>query len=376
MSSPPNITPARRRNGRNNARSSTQKAYASENDAAVFAASHYHTTPQTPNKLSSVSPGHANAYIAQQTVPKPRNRNSKPKIKNLPTSPNSRQPNDYTPPQRSSSMKAVVGTAFAGATFHASPAPSALPIPSFLSKTSSESPVYKPERNAHEPSPPATDTDASTPLRPAFPPKQHESPLDFMFRAHREEKERLRQDYSVGGAQDTSGTTSLSSHQAVDLIGSPMGSNFTSQTRRSYTRQSFSGTDSFDLDPSRPMGPAFSTPYHDRIKAARNNLSYHAPGPVAQTCSPSLAPDDPTEALKKFLFGRNGSSDSTLPVSPPVPTSSALPGHTQPIRSNRMDLNGDYSRSSNIQAMENDLRRILKLEPTADSSATERRLFS
>ena len=85
---------------------------------------------------------------------------------------------------------------YAGPTFHSSPAPSSLPMPSFLASrtTASSKPTFP---IAHEPgswSPP----NQSTPVKPNQPfngpdfPDQDDSPLGPLFRADREEKNRLR----------------------------------------------------------------------------------------------------------------------------------------------------------------------------------------
>jgi hypothetical protein len=117
------------------------------------------------------------------------------------------------------------------------------------------------------------------------------------------------------------------------------------------------------------MGPAFSTPYHERIKAARGNPS--APIPEHSPHSQAAPTEDPTEALKKFLFSGNiltqsGSPSSSVPSAPHAAINSSQSGSTatQPV-----------NRTNNIQAMENDLRRILKLDMASDKPSVERRLF-
>ncbi|KAK5997403.1 hypothetical protein PT974_02759 [Cladobotryum mycophilum] len=361
--SPPKATPARRKNGRYNGRAAGQKAYASENDVPVYSISRQHKTPQTPDKAGFASPAPANGNVSQ-TSSKQRNKTTKPKPKNLPTSPEN---DDSSPPHRSPLAKARASTAFAGATFHASPAPSALPIPSFLSKSSSESPLPRKEI-IQEPSPPATDTEVPTPYRPSSVSRNHESPLDFMFRAHREEK--LRETASVKKPFNQAGPISPPSN--FDL------SNFPStvpQARRSHVRQSFHGIDSFELDgsPGQPMGPAFSTPYQDRIKAARGPR----PSPSQDPSRPSPQPvtEDPTEALKRFLFGGASPSNtgpSTHTVAP-APFSGSI--NAVPLPNTQVNAPA-FGRTNNLQAMENDLRRILKLDLASDAPPTERRLFT
>ena len=76
---------------------------------------------------------------------------------------------------------------YAGPTFHSSPAPSSLPVPSFLA-----SKAKPPTRDGDMDSPP----NHSTPIKSRSP-DQDDSPLALFFKADREEKTRLRSKYSV-----------------------------------------------------------------------------------------------------------------------------------------------------------------------------------
>ncbi len=87
--------------------------------------------PHTPQKSASNSPAPNLQHSNQKT--KPRN-NNKHRPKNVSTSPNPAKQDRSTPPH-AIAPKSASATAFAGATFHASPAPSSLPIPSFLAKS-------------------------------------------------------------------------------------------------------------------------------------------------------------------------------------------------------------------------------------------------
>ncbi|PNY25906.1 Uncharacterized protein TCAP_04156 [Tolypocladium capitatum] len=374
ISTQPKTTPARRRQGRSDGRSGTQKAYASENDVAALDASRQRRAPQTPNKAGSGSPAPTDSN-AVQTGSKQRNRNRPSKAKNVPTSPDSAQRGGrQTPPHRSVSMKPGTSTAFAGATFHASPAPSALPIPSFLAKSSCDSPVHGDAKDiVQEPSPPATDTDAPTPFRPSSSvPRNDASPLDFMFRAHREEKEREHRGIPNSQNSNSSYATSPPSRSLFDPNASPNPSTVP-QTRRTLSRQISGGIDSSELDgnPGRPMGPAFSTPYQERIKAARSNPSRPHLNP-SQPEQPPQKPrpsDDPTEALKKFLFSESAASNQALPMgamsaSAPAAARASFTAQPEPAHAKR------------VQAMEDDLRRILKMDLTSNAPSPERGFFS
>lgn len=394
--SPAKTTPSRRKQGRASSGrpAGAHKAYASENDAVALDPSRQHLhhdtpAPQTPSKVTGPQAAADSAVTDAGTKQRSRARQ---KNKQAPASPDSAQRDRRTPPQTSVSSRPGNSTAFAGATFHASPAPSALPMPSFLAKPSAE-----------EPSPPATDTDAPTPFRPSSVPRNHESPLDFMFRAHREERERLHRGSSTDVAITQPEIASPSYHAKHDLTPS----SDHQATQRMFVGHLSGGMDSFELNstPGRPLGPAFSTPYQERINAARSSSSRTHPNRNQKEYQQkSQPPDDPTEALKKFLFSGGPASDtapkSSIPASPtasltqpgdrpqqpppPNPPQQGTPhaslphlgyqsqqrqppGHSQPA-SSEAEFRG-HTQGNEFQAMENDLRRILKLDLVADSSS-------
>lgn len=370
-------TPARRKYGRQSTKSAAQKAYASENDIAALETPRTHA-PKTPNKMNETSTPASDFYSSQHPNSKSRARN-RTKSKNVPPSPDSTQYGRQTPPQRSASIKPGINTAFAGATFHASPAPSALPIPSFLSKPSGESPVALGKAALQEPSPPATDGDVPTPFRPSSVPKMNESPLDFMFRAHREEKERnFRENIPNHSSRPSASPQPL---QWSDMGGPSKPSSLPHQ-RRTYFRQEAGGINSSELDgtPGRPLGPAFSTPYQERIKAARsasNSNTSFTKGQTAGYLNEPETVEDSTEALKKYLFG-NKSSITAGPLRTTTETKPAL--HTVPSAgtstSTGTESGTKTTRASNITEIENDLRRILKLDMTSGPDSESRTLFS
>lgn len=369
--SPNKTTANRRRHPRG--KPAPLKAYASENDAASYGASphHHHKTPQTPKKILSASPALAENYNAQAGG-KQRNRSNKPKGKVDAASPNYHLSNNQSPPRTSPTSKPGVSAAFAGATFHASPSPADLPIPSFL-KSNSESPMVRKTRGVvPQPSPPATDSEAPTPYRPASASQHRESPLDFMFRAHREEKARQYSDNTAGPASLLAGVMSPPHHTDTPL--SPSSSNL-AQNRRAYSRQSSGGVEIFELDGtgSQQLGPPFSAPYQDRINAAR---SFASGPPAAHTTSQhtpsansSTTAEDPTAALKRFLFSPQPSTTSTPPAA------NLPPRNPEYFPNSQVDSSG-YDSAGSIQAMENDLRRILKLDMVSEGPPAERRLFT
>ncbi|KAK2594449.1 hypothetical protein QQS21_007853 [Conoideocrella luteorostrata] len=361
-------TPARRKHGRQSTRSAAHKAYASENDAATT--SRYGHAPQTPSKGVLDPKTGADFYSSKASSTKSGSKN-KSKSRSGLIAPDSVPVGGQTPPQRSVSIKPGANAAFAGATFHASPAPSALPIPRFLSKSSAESPVPSERDIVQEPSPPTTDQDAPTPFRPSSLPKPNESPLDFMFRAHREEKKRHFQE---NGLVQHDTPKSPGTLPQFDMNGQSRSWSLPHQ-RRTHLRQQTSGIDTSELDgtPGRPMGPAFSTPYQERIKAARSGTSSTSPGSRQNDHGSVKTPEagDPTDALKKFLFGTLGSTTGNSfarPAEPKSPTQ-MTPGSNN-VMPSVTEAKPTEARIDNIEAMENDLRRILKLDVSSKSTST------
>ncbi|RAR06673.1 hypothetical protein DDE82_003209 [Stemphylium lycopersici] len=94
-------------------------------------------------------------------------------------------------PINPSATPAKIQAAYAGPTFHASPAPSALPIPKFLSRS------VPSKTRAGPPTPPPEDSSDSGSLSPsaspsrapvAVPPRNEQSPLDLLFKADAAER--------------------------------------------------------------------------------------------------------------------------------------------------------------------------------------------
>lgn len=146
--------------------------------------------------------------------------------------------------------------------------------------------------------------------------QREESPLDIFFRADREEKARARSANSSQTATTASGPFHPPSESARTSQTPPASTN---QSRlRHASKMSSSGIFAMELDaspsPGTPYGPAFSTPYSERINAARS--------PQAQPTSsdPSIKAGQPTpssEALKAYLFaGPQQSSPASSSANP------------------------------------------------------------
>lgn len=370
-------TPTRRRQGRGAGGKATgQKMYASENDVASVSnlAHEQNSHPHTPQKSYSGSP-EPQSGTGNQTGSKQRSRN-KPRTRN--TNPNTvaspevtRQNRHSTPQNIPVNAKPTAAAAFAGATFHASPAPSALPMPSFYSKSIPESPG--PRQDAQQQtSPPPTGRERPTPQHPATAPRARESPLDAIFRADRAEREKARRSSSLQSSAQPDGSESPGVPSPRDSHNSPFVPKpfNTHPGHRMPIQRSSSGISTAELDgySGKSLGPAFSTPYQDRIRAARGT---HSQSPNGPRDLQTLPVEDRSEALKKYLFGAKGPAPSPQPSAPGPPAQYVHNG----FMGNNPEPQGGHS--ADLRAMEDNLRRILKLEsPMATANSGDRPLYS
>ena len=345
--------------------------------------------PFTPHKSGTKSGTNSPAPNPQAngSRPKPRTTRSSRSTQQVPstspaTTPGPGRNYRTSPPQTAAVPKPVLPQtqAFAGGSFHASPAPSALPIPSFLAK-SMDSPTVKDTGRANsEPSPPATDSEAPTP-RTRFPvsdPSREQSPLDLFFRADRAEKERAR----------SGSSTNLYAHSPNFF--SPQGQGPSPQEPRTLpTGTNLHGARLHHSEPahtnysmgfpsSEHMGPPFSRPYQERIRDARSSEGH--PGVAAsvprqhqqqqqqQQQEPNM---DPSEKLKRFLaIPAARESQPTNQAQSHQASQHSIPGpqlHGGRLHGNQPPLGSfppavEPHRSPDIQSMEDSLRRILKLD--------------
>ncbi|KAI8940765.1 hypothetical protein NX059_002031 [Plenodomus lindquistii] len=98
-------------------------------------------------------------------------------------------------PYNPSATPAKVQGAYAGPTFHASPAPSALPIPKFLSrsvpaKTRPGPPTPPPEDSSDSANSPSLSPESPSRVPIQIPARNEDSPLDMLFRADKAERAR------------------------------------------------------------------------------------------------------------------------------------------------------------------------------------------
>lgn len=302
---------------------------------SLFDAPRLSTPPHTPRK--DTRPSTQNTSMATETESKQKPR-SKHRPKNVVTSPAVvRKNRNATPPFTGAQSAGLVSskqvntpTAYAGSTFHASPAPSALPIPSFYSKSVPDSPAFKGPKSLKGV---ALPTATSTPPRMTPPADQNreESPLDFFFRADREEKARAQ------------GLSSSKVHAAVNgPFPPPLESPLSGQTpptrshqrpKAASNRTSAGGIFAMELDgdrtPGMPLGPAFSTPYSERINAARS--AKQSSGFLEGISREPQSSSDSSEALKAYLFSNHSASLATHPTSPQPQDASASQQPSAPL---------------------------------------------
>ena len=263
------------------------------------------TPPRTPRRTDQPSQNRSTNSVGQDNGSKQKSRN-KNRPKNVMTSPAVTRKDRNTPPLTGvqsggipSSTRPISTpstTAYAGHTFHASPAPSALPIPSFYSKSVPESPGVKGLKAkdaslSDSPTPPVAATNTPVQQKTLF--QRDESPLDFFFRADREEKARAKSASSSQNAVTATGPFNPPQSPRVSQTPPAIGSQ---SHARHNSKASPSAMFAMELDgegsAGSPIGPAFSTPYADRINAAR---------PQQQSQDAQMAADR-SEALKAYLF--------------------------------------------------------------------------
>ncbi|KAH8909583.1 hypothetical protein BR93DRAFT_400532 [Coniochaeta sp. PMI_546] len=382
-------TPARRRQNRPQSnRSPARKTYASENDMPSelpfpIEMPNSNGSPfATPQKSASNSPAPHSQPQSVNVRPKARNGNKpRPKSGFAPPSPGPTKP--------------PTATAFAGATFHASPAPSSLPIPSFLAKAMDSPQVKDSGRANQQPSPPLSDSEAPTPRQPSVLAREvtrEESPLDFLFKKDRDEKEQARRASFANvrtyppGPYSPPNNYVQSPPQPKTVPNKPP----TTLPRRDLLQRNSStgriSTTELDGTPGRPMGPAFSTPYAERMRAARSGdkQAERTSSAMPQAPSQRFAQQpqtadvgDRTEALKRFLAVGSPSPPVSSHVAPEnnfspnmvaqrpfggaMPRPQQQPYIPQPSGAS-MSPRSQSPRSQDLQRVEEGLRRILKLE--------------
>ncbi|KAL2823983.1 hypothetical protein BDW59DRAFT_89498 [Aspergillus cavernicola] len=252
--SPTPLTPKGPRNSRRN-----QKTSAAQNASTLA------TPPSSPPR--AVSPRGA-ATDSSNTInfsKKKGSRSAKKPRDVSTTSPVNKTGHRHTSshPNNNINTPQLKDTRYAGPTFHASPAPSALPIPSFISKSFPESdiaPTLEPDSDSFDVDPEIDNTPSKPKPRSQDSQKERESiPIDWFFKAAVEHRK--------GQPQQ--------SPELSPRIRSP-------QTDSKAVQQRKFNTDTAGMFPlemgcsdlhSPPIGPSFAPSYKDRMNALRSASS-------------------------------------------------------------------------------------------------------
>ncbi|EZF33009.1 hypothetical protein GTR04_7120 [Trichophyton interdigitale] len=333
MSSPAPTTPKAPRNGRR-----YQKRTPSSKSGAADPSRQPDKTNTTPaaNRDSNVASDSGNR--ASDSAVKAKNgRSAKKNRDNHKNSPAPARTASLGHGHRHTSSQSSIKDSplYAGPTFHASPAPSALPIPSFFSKSVPETDSRTSDELQDES--PDTDPGDSTPTKANNAPQQTQqeagtaSPLDFLFKAARQ----ARAANPVSELEDSgpfNGSTPPR-NEARPQQGERQisGGVFPLELEGSDTRMS-------------PIGPSFATSFKDRMNALR------ATSPGKQGGFPGTTRENNTtntnklksEALKNLLL--NPPLQRAASASPRLTDPSNGPNNNGSSNNkNDFRMSGDYS---------------------------------
>lgn len=314
---------ANNNNNNNNHRKPSKKMNTPHTQNSTFLS----TPPSSPPRNMSPAGVTTDSSVNVQNKKKPPRSGKKPQPRNangVSPAPNQNghrhtnsQPSVATPAKDSSA-------AYAGPTFHASPAPSALPIPSFFSKSFPESdlaPTLETDSDNAEMEPDLETTPskprAARPQTAAVTQPVQPSPLDFLFKA----------------AVQARTSNTMSSPEAAARVRSPQTD---SKVLRSNPNHTPGGMFPMDLETERarasPIGPSFAPSYQDRMNALRSSSS------PSQSPSPALGATEDQNRLKteqlKYMLLNPRPQEPPSSTSPPAQTQPGNYGAHNPLRPN------------------------------------------
>lgn len=348
-------TPARRRRG-GGQRQSGRKNYASEGDVlsempvpSGYPSSFPTGFPATPSKSNTGSPAPGSHQANPKSTSKKNGRKGRPD--SLSTTPGLPRPGRGTPPQSASAIEAAFA---ASKHFHASPAPSTLPMPKFKLRRSESAGL----RPTQEQSPPASDCETPSPSQPAILARsQTDDTLSLLFNAHRAEQEKKQRQQDKAEQAWRSQSANVTGAHEQGPFSAPSGLH-TSQGLHTFndqpvpfrlpSRPAQRGAPANSSPPAPGARPeAFCVPLHERIRAARATGSHaqHAhqlsPQPKqfdqGQQLQQHLATPpllDKSEQMKRLL-GIGAATPSPKPAPPPMqyhanPSTSLSPSAQSP----------------------------------------------
>jgi hypothetical protein len=269
--------------------------------------------------------------------------------------------------------------AYAGPTFHASPAPSALPIPKFLSKsvppkTHTGPPTPPPEEGSDSGSSPSPSPSRGAPI--PIPSRSHQnSPLDLLFKADR--AERARNVCSPPSAPFSNVTTSggRSHHTKHDSFGSlnaPFPIELDANSQPPQASPHASNHRSVTAPSKIPQVEAYVQPKEsDAIQDLMNRLSM-SQNKSSSSTPPRTASFDPTlqhHSPSPFHDGRPSPFRSTSGPTTPAPAAQ--------VQEDPKIVYGNQNLSSKFKAakMDSAKRSGLRTEITADSPVVPQGAF-
>ncbi len=301
--------------------------------------------------------------------------------------------------------------AYAGPTFHASPAASSLPMPKFFSKSVPNVDKTKSLKSMMDQDPPDSSSGSEESpslenIKPLSKPKMgEESPLDIFFRADRQAKDR------TGSAPDV--------RSGMRSQATPFESPFNPQnTPRHHSRQSSAGVMfTLEMDGTSPERSSRATSLENPTTISNQDSPLKAEPSVMSQDDREEQRRAQTIALKKLLYSprpqisHDGSAGQrppssklrkqiSMPTSPENTTTPELPATPTPSRTqntSKPPVNGHKSTQNgrpftfdpssppakpiqgkstafmhdamSTRTIENDLRRILKLDVLGDGVA-------
>lgn len=205
------------------------------------------------------------------------------------------------------SIATPLKSAYAGPTFHASPAPSALPMPSFFSKSVPE--VNSDKHLQALVSEDTSERSGDSPLKENAQivgqrQVREESPLDIFFKADRNEKAERRKSSAASTPNGNPNPSPLQSSFAPTCSSATLFEAKGRQHSRHPTDGSIGGMFALEMDgaasPGKPIGPAFATPYNQRMDAVRSNTA--PSNMIAQVDHGEEQRKAKTKALKMLLL--------------------------------------------------------------------------
>ncbi|KAL2866313.1 uncharacterized protein BJX67DRAFT_144865 [Aspergillus lucknowensis] len=291
-------TPLTPKGPRNNRRNQKRNTTPSTQNASTFA-----TPPSSPARTVSPREVPSDSSCTITLSKKKGIRSSKKPRDVARASPVNKPDHRHTShPNNNITNPHLKDTHYAGPTFHASPAPSTLPIPSFISKSFPESdlaPTVEHDSDSFDTDADLENTPSKPKSRPSAPQEEREStPLDFLFKA----------------AVDARNRPPQRNTEPSPKVRSPQTDSKTIQQRR--PNSDITGMFPLELGTSDlclpQIGPSFAPSYKDRMNALRSASS---PSPALR----DLNEDErkaKTEALKTLLLNPRPQRPSSVAFSP------------------------------------------------------------